>query len=386
MKYVLCKYINKHEIYYMVTNMAKEVISYDENTFLKYKDKFCDFYSDRLAVINNNQCLNYSYILLGKFMRSKNKSYYLISDPYGKRISLSREDLIQKVNLGLVFSNATIKNNIIRFKNGSIPILNNQTRNNIHRDTVVKLGTIDSGTPGSIGVNKKFFGKRLNDNKLGVVKFSLPGSDYDIINEVVCSELGKLFGFDVAEASLEYYNNTSCVISCYKDNSIAYNEKPKSLKSYITPENFRKTFSMDWIVSQFSFECKKKFIQMVMFDFLTRQEDRHISNIAFYKESLYSLYDNGRSLYFSSYNEKRRIIDFHRRDSIVNDFITNEHGYGWMFLEDVIGFSVYKDYINLNVTYTDIQAILTKYYADKNRADWTSKYIFKVYQMLLRKE
>lgn len=55
MKYVLCKYINKHEIYYMVTNMAKEVISYDENTFLKYKDKFCDFYSDKLAIINNNQ-------------------------------------------------------------------------------------------------------------------------------------------------------------------------------------------------------------------------------------------------------------------------------------------------------------------------------------------
>ena len=73
---------------------------------------------------------------------------------------------------------------------------------------------------GVAGVNEKFIGKRLCDGRIGVVKFSLSNDSLDSVNEVICYHLGQLFGIDVAEASLEYFNGRQCVISCYPDNSV----------------------------------------------------------------------------------------------------------------------------------------------------------------------
>ncbi len=54
-------------------------------------------------------------------------------------------------------------------------------------------------------------------------------------------------------------------------------------------------------------QYKDKIAQMILLDFITRQDDRHLSNIAIKisgaKESFYPLYDNGRSLFYEDTEE-----------------------------------------------------------------------------------
>lgn len=55
-------------------------------------------------------------------------------------------------------------------------------------------------------------------------------------------------------------------------------------------------------------QYKDDFIRMIMLDFITRQDDRHLSNIAVKissdgHESFYPLYDNGRSLFYEDTEE-----------------------------------------------------------------------------------
>lgn len=166
---------------------------------------------------------------------------------------------------------------------------------NNNESTVISL---PNSSYGIVGVNEKFLGKRIIDNRIGVVKFPLSVDSLDCVNEAVCYHLGLLFGFDVAEASLELYKGRTCVISCYSNNFIFEYNDIKTLKSILGTANFHSKFKMDWIFSNFGKMGQIKFIQMVLFDTITNQRDRHINNIAFSNDNLYSLYDNGRSLFF----------------------------------------------------------------------------------------
>lgn len=140
--------------------------------------------------------------------------------------------------------------------------------------TVERIGNVNRACLGAVGVNPKFIGRRLRDNKIGVVKFPLSGGSYDCINEVVCYELGKLFGFDVAEASIEKYKGQNCIISCYMYDDIGKNNAIQSLKSAIEVNGFHSKFNEKWIRFNYSDSAMIKFIQMIMFGYLTRQQDR----------------------------------------------------------------------------------------------------------------
>ncbi len=54
-------------------------------------------------------------------------------------------------------------------------------------------------------------------------------------------------------------------------------------------------------------QYKDDIARMIMLDFITRQDDRHLSNIAIkisgQSESFYPLYDNGRSLFYEDTEE-----------------------------------------------------------------------------------
>lgn len=355
-----------------------------ENEYNNIKDKICYFYPDRVSLFNENICIKESYTILGKFYKGrKNDVFYLVSDPYGNLLKLARHTILTS---NYVYSNANVGNNLIKFKSGSIPFLGT-LKKNISKSTITKLSNTIKGTSGSIGVNRKFIGKRNIDDRIGIVKFPLGSQSYDCINEVVCYHLGILFGFDVAEASIETYNDRFCVISCYKNNNLLLNNTIKSLKSSIDVDNFRSLFNLKWLEETFSKNTVKKFIQMLMFDYITRQEDRHISNIAFYENDLYSLYDNGRSLYFSDEEYKIAVntLDLDLHSSLIDTFVDNEHGYGMLFLEDIIGINTYKNYINNNVSFESILEIFIKYYPDKDRAKWTAKYVYRIYSILLHK-
>ena len=269
---------------------------------------------------------------------------------------------------------------------GSIPFLGKLQHDILSKSTVVKIHDIEAGTASSLGVSKKFFGRRIKDGALGCIKFPLVSGSYDIDNEVLAYELSKLLKFDVAEATTEVYNNTKCVISVYK---YKYGvETIKSLKSEIGTINFHSKFNKDWFIKEKSNSTWNKFLQMIMLDLIMHQVDRHISNIAFIGKDLYSLYDNGRSLFFYDFYNEISKVDISNRGSIVKSFHTNEHGYGWMYLEDVLGYNGYKHLIPLDLKYSDFKSVVYKCYdnRDEFRNLWVAEYMYKVYLIITKQE
>ena len=122
---------------------------------------------------------------------------------------------------------------------------------------------------------------------------------------------------------------------------------PRSDNEYLNLVNVRPQFKDD-------------ITRMILLDLITRQDDRHLSNIAIKvsngNESFYPLYDNGRSLFFEDTEE------------MVEKAVADPEKYATSF-----GYSgTYPDYIriiadergklnglvNLNITESDIISIL----------------------------
>lgn len=100
--------------------------------------------------------------------------------------------------------------------------------------------------------------------------------------------------------------------------------------------------------------------RMILLDFITRQDDRHLSNIAIKisgkSESFYALYDNGRSLFYEDTEETVQ--------RAVNDTVGYATGFGysgtyWDYVKEICAeHRNIKDLINLNITDGEISALL----------------------------
>lgn len=107
-------------------------------------------------------------------------------------------------------------------------------------------------------------------------------------------------------------------------------------------------------------QYKNNIIQMLILDFITRQDDRHLSNIAIkmnrYGESFYPLYDNGRSLFYEDTEE------------LVNkacenvELYTTSFGYSgtyYDYLKDIANEGIkLSSLVNLDITEQEIEQIL----------------------------
>lgn len=109
-------------------------------------------------------------------------------------------------------------------------------------------------------------------------------------------------------------------------------------------------------------QYKDEIAQMILLDFITRQDDRHLSNIAIKVtakgESFYPLYDNGRSLF---YEDTEEMVASATADPISYatsfGFAGTYYDYVKEIAEERGGFS---DLINLNISETEIVKILTE--------------------------
>jgi len=100
--------------------------------------------------------------------------------------------------------------------------------------------------------------------------------------------------------------------------------------------------------------------RMILLDFITRQDDRHLSNIAIKMsssgESFYPLYDNGRSLFYEDTEKtvKTAVLD-------LKTYATT-FGYSgtyWDYVQEVAKErGGLRNLINLNISESDISAIL----------------------------
>jgi len=105
---------------------------------------------------------------------------------------------------------------------------------------------------------------------------------------------------------------------------------------------------------------KDDIARMILLDFITRQDDRHLSNIAIKMtnigESFYPLYDNGRSLF---YEDSEEMVQQAVADPAV---YSTTFGYSGTYFDYVLEISQERgglnDLINLNINETDVSAIL----------------------------
>jgi hypothetical protein len=125
-------------------------------------------------------------------------------------------------------------------------------------------------------------------------------------------------------------------------------------------------------------QYKKEIIQMMMLDFITRQDDRRLSNMAVKisgnRESFYPLYDNGRSLFYEDTGEtvSKAVKD-------VKNYATSfgPSGTYWDHLSDIArGGEQFAGLVNLEITKNEIAAILKeaqfKGYRFEGALEWIS--------------
>lgn len=263
---------------------------------------------------------------------------------------------------------------------GIFPIVNNQCKQVgfLSFDTVDSLGTSEGVIKElcTAGISKKFLGKRIRDNKIGMVKKSVSPDGYDNINEVLCYHLGKLFGVRVCEASTESYSGSNhWVISIYEYD--ISKDTITSCKNAFGVENFHKRFSMSSLKKMFGQEAVDDFGRMVIFDTITHQTDRHIRNFSFFNNRMYPLYDNGRCLFWDTDS-----LEPISQMDLISTFETNEHGYGWSYLDGVLGPQECKQLINPNVTYQQLYDIVSEYYTTE-RAKVLSRYMYMTYKLII---
>ena len=132
-------------------------------------------------------------------------------------------------------------------------------------------------------------------------------------------------------------------------------------------------------------QYKDDIARMILLDFITRQDDRHLSNIAIkmsgQKESFYPLYDNGRSLFYEDTEEMvtQAVAD-------PEGYATTSFGYSGTYLDYVQ--EIAKEHggldglINFDILKDEIVEILKEAGFKGYRYDGALEWIMKTIQMI----
>jgi hypothetical protein len=104
---------------------------------------------------------------------------------------------------------------------------------------------------------------------------------------------------------------------------------------------------------------KDDIIRMIVFDFVTRQDDRHLSNIALKisgdTESFYPLFDNGRSLF---YEDTEDFVALAVGDPASYATSFGPAGSYWDHLSDIAAGTDIANLVNLDIPKSEIEGIL----------------------------
>jgi len=124
--------------------------------------------------------------------------------------------------------------------------------------------------------------------------------------------------------------------------------------------------------------------RMILLDFITRQDDRHLSNIAIKVaasgESFYPLYDNGRSLFYEDTEETVK--------QAIQDPVKYATGFGysgtyWDCVKEIAGQQMdVKALINLDISRDDVAVILQKAGFSGYRFDGALEWIVETLEMI----
>jgi len=122
---------------------------------------------------------------------------------------------------------------------------------------------------------------------------------------------------------------------------------------------------------------------MILLDFITRQDDRHLSNIAIKmsgkRESFYPLYDNGRSLF---YEDTEEIVEKAIQNPAEYATTFGYSGTYWDYIQEISKEQDIKSFIYLDISEDDVTAILTETGFQGYRFNGALKWIMKTIEMI----
>lgn len=133
-------------------------------------------------------------------------------------------------------------------------------------------------------------------------------------------------------------------------------------------------------------QYKDDIARMILLDFITRQDDRHLSNIAIKmsgrQESFYPLYDNGRSLF---YEDTEEMVE-----KAVSDLVGYSTSFGysgtyWDYVVEIARERNIAELIDLSITQAEIESILKQAGFVAYRLDGAKEWIVKAIEMLKAK-
>jgi len=225
--------------------------------------------------------------------------------------------------------------------------------------------TIDSPE----GYNIKRYG--VYDGRYGIYKQRINPLSTDVESEVAVYLLAKRLGVpccdvyqtdkDVVFSGFMYDFNEQYIVHFRR----LFNDK-RSDNEYINLITVRPQYKTD-------------IIRMILLDFITRQDDRHLSNIAIKcsseGESFYPLYDNGRSLF---YEDTPEMVMQAIKDPIKYATTFGYVGTYWDYIKEIA--SECRDFsslIDLNISTAEISDILKsagfKGYRFDGALEWIAK-------------
>ena len=201
----------------------------------------------------------------------------------------------------------------------------------------------------------------------------------DVESEVAVYELGKLIGVDCCPAWLIHTQHDTVAFSKFEyDFSQEFIVHVRRLFSGIKlgENEYQNLIS---VLPQF-----KAYIQkMILLDFITRQTDRHMSNVALKVTSngidFYKLYDNGRSLFFEDKEEliNKAVLDI--------PLYSTEFGLTGTYFDYAMDISLETDIsklINLNLSKDTIYHVLNTSSLTGHRLEGSVEWVYGCLQLL----
>ena len=132
-------------------------------------------------------------------------------------------------------------------------------------------------------------------------------------------------------------------------------------------------------------QYKDDVARMILLDFITRQDDRHLSNIAIKmggkKESFYPLYDNGRSLF---YEDTEEMVEKAVSDPTAYATSFGYSGTYWDYVQEIAKGQDASKLINLNISKGQIADVLKEAGFKGYRFDGALEWIVKAIGMVKR--
>ena len=251
-------------------------------------------------------------------------------------------------------------------------------------DVLLKNRDIEGGTAHSPGGQQiKRYG--FLDDKFGIYKKRLSPLSTDVESEVAVYLLAEKIGVPCCPATQVDVN------TIFSEYLYDFNHESFVHFRNLFPADERVDGTVESILG-IRPQYQTELFQMLVIDFVTHQDDRHLSNFAIKlsgnRESFYPLYDNGRSLFFE---DSENLVKMKCASPIENCNTFGQKGTQWDALADLLAMdaSLGKT-VNLDISDIEIDDILQKANIMGYRYDgakvWIRKSIDSLKKLILKFE